>query len=867
VHDVRRFVGDHLFQFDDGIAADVVLMTSELATNAMCHGGTACELILMVDPAEGFVRVEVRDEGGGEVVRHVPGAYEGTGRGLQIVDQLADSWGWHPAEDGPGKSVWFEVHAHPLHGADAPDVGAARHQHMVSSDEPTPVSPVQVAEPPLGGGQPFTWSPALAGLVVEGLEDALVVTDGEGVILFINPAAEDLFGWPAEDLIGHSAQKLVPESMGGNLTDGFRPFITERAASLTGRQLRAVISRRDGTDEQTELVLSVMEDPSAGTLVVGVFRPLVQSRLQQWSELTSELLELLDGAAVDDPPAERLLSTIGRQLRWDVTTLWTRLPSQGLVCSHVWSSSPDIAPAFVEEKTKDPTNGGRGLPHWVFAHSEPLWIPDLEADGRFVTDAVRRDGLQSAYAFPVRYRGSCVGVIKMLSRSARQPDPGIVDLMNVIGDHLGELLYALAQATEREHLVGELQEARRSQEFLLLATQVLSEATGYLEMVDRLAQVAVPVLADLCLIDVQNEQGEIERVAAWHADPAKRALTEELRRDYPPHPRGLHPSVEVLQTGHSRWDAEMTDEFLRATTRDERHLHLLKTLEFTSYMTVPLRVRDRILGTVTLVSAGSGRRFTAADLVVAEQLASQVASVVDRARAYDQERQISHDLQRNLLPDQLPQIEGWSLAARYTPGTDGVEVGGDWYDVAQLSNGSVALIVGDVEGHDMEAAKVMSRLRHVLNLLIWEDREPGHALARLNRYLLESDIDRIATVLVGVLNPDSGSITLASAGHPSPIAVGEGVRDLGVDPGPPIGVPGAVYGEAQFSLGSDCLVMFTDGLFERRGVRLDESRATLRAAARLSISSQPSDVTNTLLAHMVTKSTSDDIAILAVQRR
>ncbi len=134
-------------------------------------------------------------------------------------------------------------------------------------------------------------------------------------------------------------------------------------------------------------------------------------------------------------------------------------------------------------------------------------------------------------------------------------------------------------------------------------------------------------------------------------------------------------------------------------------------LEFTSYVTVPLRLRDeQVLGTVTLVSAGSGRRFSEKDLVLAEQLAEQVSSVVIRARAYDRERRISHELQRHLLPDAIPAIVGWDVAARYRPAAVGVEVGGDWYDVVPISEHLVALVVGDVEGHDLGAARIMSRL-------------------------------------------------------------------------------------------------------------------------------------------------------------
>ena len=519
--------------------------------------------------------------------------------------------------------------------------------------------------------------------------------------------------------------------------EDYGAFVRTQAADLVGRPLDADVKRADGTDVRTELVISIFDHPLAGPVVVGILRARDDKKLQRWSELTSELLEILADASIDEPPAERLLSTLGRRLDWDVTTLWALTAERELICRHVWTRTPTIAPAFALEKEGDPTSGSKGLPRWVMEHDEPLWVPDLMADQRFVTDSLMEDGLQSAYAFPVRYHGVCVGIVKMLSRHQRDRDPSEVELMDAVGDHLGELLHASAQATERQQLVEELLEARRHNEFLLLATQVLSEVVDYSEMVDRLARVSVPVMADLCLIDIEDEDGQMRRMAAWHADPDKRALTEELRASYPPDPDGHHPTMEVMRSGRSMWSADMDDEFLRRTSREERHYDILKALEFTSYVTVPLRLREeQVLGTVTLVSAGSGRRFSEKDLVLAEQLAEQVSSVVIRARAYDRERRISHELQRHLLPDAIPSIVGWDVAARYRPAAVGVEVGGDWYDVVPISEHLVALVVGDVEGHDLGAARIMSRLRHTLGLLLLEERAPGKALQRLNRVSL-----------------------------------------------------------------------------------------------------------------------------------
>ena len=449
-------------------------------------------------------------------------------------------------------------------------------------------------------------------------------------------------------------------------------------------------------------------------------------------------------------------------------------------------------------------------------------------------------------------------------------DPSVVELMDAVGGHLGELLHTSAQATERQQLVEELLEARRHNEFLLLATQVLSEVVDYREMVERLARVSVPVMADLCLIDIEDEDGEMQRMAAWHADPDKRALSEELRTSYPPDPAGVHPTMQVMRSGRSMWSADMDDEFLRRTSRDERHYAILKMLEFTSYVTVPLRLRDeQVLGTVTLVSAGSGRRFSEKDLVLAEQLAEQVSSVVIRARAYDRERRISHELQRHLLPDAIPSIVGWDVAARYRPAAVGVEVGGDWYDVVPISEDLVALVVGDVEGHDLGAARIMSRLRHTLGLLVLEERAPGKALQRLNRVSLAGVGGRLATALVGVLNARTGSVTFSSAGHPSPVRVESGLAvELPVPPGPPLGVQLCEYKDHTFQLDRECLVMFTDGLVERRGTHLDERLALLESSLRASPSSEPSRVADFVIDAMTSDArSSDDIVVLSARRQ
>ncbi len=844
VGQARRFLLEQLPASLGDRADSLVLMISELATNAVQHASTSFDVCVRVAADGSRVRVEVSDGAAGYPVPQEPVIDGPHGRGLHIVQTLADAWGIEMQSARAGKTVWFSCTA----------------AECAEREEAERVDPVPGT----------TWPPRGVRGLLDGLGDAVVATHEDGQIRYANAAAEELLGWPEGSLLGRSALDLVPETLADHFREGFGSFIETEAQEFVGVRLPAVIRRADGSEIDSELVISVFDHPLTGRVVVGIFRPRDDRKLQRWSQLTSELLEILADAPIDDPPAERLLSTLGRRLDWDVTTLWALSASHELVCRHVWTRTPTIAPAFTQEKATDAKSGSEGLPRWVIEHGEPLWVPDLVGDRRFVTDALVRDGLKSAYAFPVRYRGACVGIVKMLSRRPRERDPSVVELMDAVGDHLGELLHASAQATERERLVEELLEARRRNEFLLLATQVLSDVVDYRNMVERLAQVSVPVMADLCLIDILDEDGRISRMAAWHADPAKRSLTAELRTSYPPdYEAGVHPSIKVMRSGTSMWSATMDDDFLRSTSRDRRHFDILKALEFTSYMTVPLRLRnEQVLGTVTLVSAGSGRRFSEKDLGLAEQLASQVSSVVIRARAYDRERRISHELQRNLLPDAIPSIENWDVAARYLPAAVGVEVGGDWYDVVPIGDGLVALIVGDVEGHDLEAAKLMSRMRHTLGLLILEERLPGKALERLNRVSLTGVSHRLATALVGVLDTRTGTVHFASAGHPSPVRIAGGQAfELPVPPGPPLGVQPCQYKDHEFLLEDGCLVMFTDGLVERRGAHLDERLALLERSLCASPGGDASRVADFVIDAMTADERSlDDVVVLAARR-
>ena len=425
-----------------------------------------------------------------------------------------------------------------------------------------------------------------------------------------------------------------------------------------------------------------------------------------------------------------------------------------------------------------------------------------------------------------------------------------------------------AEATRME-LLEHLQVAQSSQAFLLSAAQALATSRTYAETLANLADVAVPTLGDICLIDVKDNEGPgLRRMTSRHADPNLQPLVDQLGRDYPPDPEGSHPAIQVLASGESVWSETMSDEFLRETSRDEEHFRITKELGFESFMTVPLADRGEIHGAMTLISAGSGRRFGPRDLTLAEDLARQVAAVVGKARQYEQEHLTAHTLQSTLLPNVLPAAPGLTVAVRYLPSTTGAEVGGDWYDLVRHPSGASVLAVGDVAGHDMGAAATMGAVRSGLRALMRHADDPASLVELLQFSWDDLVVERMATLVVVFVDGETGEYSVASAGHPPPLVVPAVGRPsfVELDPAPPLGcLPGPVVATRGQLEPGDLILLYTDGLIETREDTLDRGFEHLIGVAG-HVGTQPERLCSRILAGLNRERT-DDIALLAATRR
>jgi PAS domain S-box-containing protein len=385
-----------------------------------------------------------------------------------------------------------------------------------------------------------------------------------------------------------------------------------------------------------------------------------------------------------------------------------------------------------------------------------------------------------------------------------------------------------------ELLALERSRAAQVSQFLADCSVALASTTDYEEALSELGQRCVHFMADLCLIDVA-EGARVRRVVAAYNRGDQRELVEELEARYPPDPDGLHPAIEALRTGKATVSFEMSEDFLRTTTRDSVHYDIVKSLNFQSYICVPLRARGRILGALTLVSCDEARRYGADDLNMAREVAWRASLVLDNARLFSESSHVAQVLQASLMPPSLPDIPGIELATRYVAFGAGVEVGGDFYDVFNAGYGAWVLTLGDVCGRGPEAAVVTGLIRHTIRSTALTVRQPGRLLAMANEVLLHegTDVHVFTTLLCGILRPRAGSarLSLANAGHPPPIIV----RANGDVQTPKYGdIMIGVFDDAKWAAQSidlhsgDILVAYTDGITEarRQGEFFGEDRLT-----------------------------------------
>ena len=408
---------------------------------------------------------------------------------------------------------------------------------------------------------------------------------------------------------------------------------------------------------------------------------------------------------------------------------------------------------------------------------------------------------------------------------------------------------------ERQQRIDAPQQAR----LVLAYTAALAAADSLQDVTGIVATMVLPAFRATGMLVSLLEGGRLTLAGHSGYGPVAVDMLQVLDLEAPA------PIADVLRSGEPRFlpsrDAYLASYPTLGELVEETGKH--------AWAIMPLTVSGRTIGTLT-VSFDREHDFPEEEQSLLLSVTGLVGQTIARARLRDSERRLAAELQSHLLPRELPRLTGVSASARYLPATDGMGVGGDWYDLLELPGNRIGLVIGDVQGHNMKAAAVMGQLRNALRAYAAEGHEPAAVLSRTNRLMSDLDPQLFATCCYLTLDPLTGHGEVVVAGHPPPLrrsATGYVASVEGLV-GPPLGVaPEEDYRTARLQLAQgDVIVLFTDGLVEdsRRGY--DEGVRQLADQLAAGDAGDLGQLVDDIVAGSLEgASRPDDVAVLAVR--
>jgi len=415
----------------------------------------------------------------------------------------------------------------------------------------------------------------------------------------------------------------------------------------------------------------------------------------------------------------------------------------------------------------------------------------------------------------------------------------------------------------------EADRARERLTFLLHAGDMVAATDDRQQMLEHAAHLTVPTLADHCVVYLPAADGTLHATSLAHSDPARAPVLAEFRQHKIP-PRGPMSIQIAYSSGTSQLLTDAKAQLPRWHDLAPELTELLIRLRADSVLSTPLLVEERPIGVLALARDAERPGFGETDIAVVEEFARRLAHGLATADTFAREHAIAETLQRSVLPGTLPSISQLDLAVCYLPATEGADVGGDWYDAFPVDGNRVGLVIGDVTGHSIGSASIMGQVRSMLRAYAIDHPDPGEVLARTNAALTRLLPEALATAVYAVLDPATGDLVYANAGHLPPlVATGAGQVDyldeavgrmLGASP-----EPAFTTGRRRLPTGT-VLLNYTDGLIEN-GHRdltdgLEELAGVMRRSAALTAEQICDAVRDALLG---TDVRDDDVCLLAVR--
>ncbi|MFE9809800.1 SpoIIE family protein phosphatase [Streptomyces sp. NPDC005227] len=657
------------------------------------------------------------------------------------------------------------------------------------------------------------------------LSVAAMVLDAEGRIVFWTPQAEDLIGYTAEEVLGKYAARMIihPEHL-----QSVSKLFAEVLA--TGRSWAGAfpIRHKDGSTRLMEFRNMRLLDDLGDVYALGIAadHTLLQ-RVETDLALCEQLINQSPiGLALMDPDLRYLMVNPALE-RID------GIPAEDHVGRHLRETLPFPDVDTVESALRQ-----------VLTTGTPLL--DQYHVGRPPADP------EHEHAWSLSFY--------------RLEDPG--------GRVLGAAA-SVVDVTERHRAAAEADRARRRLALIADASTRVGTTLEVDQTARELADIAVPELADVVAVDILDSALACRRMRRPDNGPEFfRALalkashpTVALRAADPPGDLATYEGDRLVtlcvHTGRPVLVRHVGEQDLPRIARDAQASALLARAGVHSYLAVPLIAHGEVLGALDLKRTRNPVPFDDDDVVLATELASRAAVAIDNARWFQSVRNTAVTLQRSLLPEHPPSLNGLEVASRYQPAQSTSEVGGDWYDVIPLSDDRTALVVGDVMGNGIDAAATMGRLRTATCAYADLDLDPGDVLQHLDK--ITCDLEHyIVTCLYAVYDPHTRQCRVANAGHMPPALARPGAAPVLLDlpPGAPLGVGGIPFETTTVDLAADdVLVLYTDGLVETRLHPIDD-----RLNVLLSFLDEPGrpleELCDLLLYGLRNSDDHDDVALL-----
>jgi serine phosphatase RsbU (regulator of sigma subunit)/PAS domain-containing protein len=680
---------------------------------------------------------------------------------------------------------------------DQPDPGRS------AADPPPPARPVP--DPPADGDRP--WEPEDPDDLFGRSTAVLALLDGPGHILrAANDAFHAVLGTEPADIgtpLAQSVPALAGQSLPALLDEVYRTGRPYSGQDIPVRLGRGSQSREAYFDLTVEPRLD-REGRTAGIRILGVdITPLKRAQ-----SFDAEQRALLEQIARHAPVREVLdgMARIIEQLSPGVIASVLLADHDGLHLRH--GAAPSLPDFYNDAIDGIATGEGMGSCGTAAHRRKRFVVTDIATDPAWegYRDVAAQAGVAACWSTPIlSSNGELLGTFAMYHRSPRTPNRSELALSGAfariaavaVERHRADEARVAAEAKEKA--------AREDLAFLLEAGTALAPDLDYEETLQHLARLCVPALAPVCVIDAVSN-GTPRRIAAVAADPA----WQQLLSSRPPAlaasvPAGSLPDGTRIARGApgipGPWDA----------------------MSVTGHVRIPLRERGNTYGSLTLVSTGD-HPLDWRRVALAEELAHRASIVARNARQYRDQARLAHDLQAGLLLTDMPDVPGCDLAAYYRPAGEGLDIGGDFYDVFPLPDGRWAFMIGDVCGRGALAATITALVRYTARAVAPLLSDPVAVAAAINSALLERVLGSggdFVTLVYGHLRPraDRLDVDLVRAGHVMPVHHRPGIAPAAVTSQGML--LGAFEDAAPEVVGlplhaGESLVLATDGITESR---------------------------------------------------